>query len=448
MSKTVSRRQFIKTTGIASAGAALGTAAFSKKSYSRILGANDRVNFAIAGLHGRGNAHLSSIAALPNTAVTHICDVDQRYFDSFSPKTEKLTGQKPKAVIDYRELVKDKDIDVITIATPEHWHAPMAVMALQAGKHVYVEKPCSHNPAEGELLVAARDKYGKLVQMGNQQRSSDFTIKLIQRIHEGLVGRVYMGKAWYSNKRGSIGTGKEIPVPDFLNWDLWQGPAPRQAYRDNVHPYNWHWFWDWGTGETLNNATHEVDICRWALQETWPLRVSASGGRYHYDDDWEFYDTLVTSFEYENSLITWEGKSCQGMQYFDQGRGASIHGTEGTVIIGRGGYKVIDRDNQVIEDFKREGEKDATLNVVGAGPMTTEHFANLIDGIKNGAPLRSPIEEGNVSVTILQLSNIAWKLRDTLHLDPQNGHITHNAKAQAMRHREYEPGWEPETWHA
>ena len=444
-SKSVSRRNFIKTAGAASAGAVLGTAVFSKKSYSRIIGANDRIHFAIAGVRSRGNAHLSSIAALDNTLITHICDVDQRYIDKFSQKTEEYTGHKPKVIVDYRELVKEKDIDVVTIATPEHWHAPMTLMGLQAGKHVYVEKPCSHNPHEGELLVKAQKKYKPLIQMGNQQRSSDFTIKLMQRIHDGLIGRVYMGKAWYSNTRGPIGTGKEIPVPDFLNWDLWQGPAPRQAYRDNVHPYNWHWFWDWGTGETLNNGTHEVDLCRWAMQKGYPLRVTANGGRYHYDDDWQFYDTLVTSFEYEDGLITWEGKSCQGMEYYNSGRGASIHGTEGTVLVNRDGFQVYNRKNEVIEEFHPQGEKDASLNVVGAGPMTTAHFANMIDAIRNGAELHSPIDEGNISVTILQLSNIAWKLNDTLQLNPENGHIINNPKAQAMRTREYEPGWEPKV---
>ena len=223
-------------------------------------------------------------------------------------------GTAPATDRDFRNILAVKDIDAITIATPDHWHAPMAIAALQAGKNVYVEKPCSHNPAEGVLLVQAQQRFKKLVQMGTQRRSSPLYIDIIGRIHDGLLGRPYYAKAWYSNTRKSIGTGKPAPVPATLDWDLWQGPAPRVAYRDNVQPYNWHWFKTWGTGEALNNGTHEVDVCRWALGVDSPKRITSSGGRYQFKDDWQFYDTLVTSFEYEDKLISWECKSCNGMK--------------------------------------------------------------------------------------------------------------------------------------
>lgn len=182
----------------------------------------------------------------------------------------------------------------------------MAILGLEAGKHVYVEKPCSYNPHEGELLVAAQKKYGKHAQMGNQQRSSPHTIKIVGDIHNGLIGKAYMASAWYANNRKSIGVGKEVPVPSTLDWDLWQGPAPRKPYHDNYQPYNWHWFKHWGTGETLNNGTHEVDVCRWALGAEFPNSVEASGGRYAYSDDWQFYDTLEVNWKYDDKLITWE----------------------------------------------------------------------------------------------------------------------------------------------
>ena len=183
----------------------------------------------------------------------------------FAAKTEQEMGTAPKTEKDFRKVLEKTDVDAITIATPDHWHAPMAMLALQAGKHVYVEKPCSHNPAEGVMLVKAQEKYNKLVQMGTQQRSSPHTIEIVKKIHDGLIGRAYYAKCWYTNARKSIGVGKGAPVPATLDWDLWQGPAPRQPYKDNVQPYNWHWFHIWGTGETLNNGTHEVDVCRWAL---------------------------------------------------------------------------------------------------------------------------------------------------------------------------------------
>ena len=433
-----SRREFLKI----AAGAATAAAGLSARSYARVQGANERVNVAIIGLHGRGYAHLDSVRAHPHGAVTHIADVDSIELGKFAAAVKQKDGRAPVAERDFRRLLDSKDVDAVTIATPEHWHAPMAILALKAGKHVYVEKPCSHNPHEGELLVAAQKKYGGLVQMGSQQRSSPHTIGIVKRIHEGLIGRPYLGRTWYSNTRGSIGVGKHVPVPATLDWDLWQGPAPRREYHDNVHPYNWHWFWHWGTGETLNNGTHEVDVCRWALQVGLPEKVTASGGRYHYKDDWEFYDTLETAFEYDGKMITWEGLSCQGKEFFNRSRGSTIHGTNGTVLIDRDGYQVFNLDNKVIDQFA-VGSSSTTHDLVSADSMTDAHFANFIDAIRTGESLHAPIAEGNVSVTMLQLSNIAWKVGRTLRLDAPGGHILGDPEAAALWSRSYEPGWEP-----
>ena len=337
---TVTRRQFLDTLAAGAATLAINSTA---KSYGQILGANERLNFAVIGLHGRAYAHLSSLKANQNAArVTHVCDVDSNTLAKFAAATQQMMGSAPASDKDFRRILEQKDVDAITIATPDHWHTPMAIDGLQAGKHVYVEKPCSHNPAEGVLLLEAVRKYGKQVQMGTQQRSSPHTIEIVQRIHGGLIGRPYYAKAWYSNTRKSIGYGKPAPVPAQLDWDLWQGPAPRQPYKDNVQPYNWHWFRVWGTGETLNNGTHEVDVCRWALDVDYPNRVTASGGRYAFKDDWQFYDTLVTSFEYEDKLISWEGKCCQGMKFYNRDRGSVIMGTTGSVLVDRDGYETYD----------------------------------------------------------------------------------------------------------
>jgi len=433
-----SRREFLKDIALGTAGVAVG---LNAKSYARIVGANDRVNFAIIGLHGRAYAHLECIRQNKDTMVTHVCDVDRRELDKFAVAAEEKFNQIPIKEKDFRKILESRDVDAITIATPEHWHAHMAIMGLQAGKHVYVEKPSSHNPYEGELLVQAQKKYGKLVQLGNQQRSSDHTIEIIKKIHEGLIGKPYFGKCWYSNTRKSIGIGKVTPVPDYLDWELWQGPAPRRAYKDNIHPYNWHWFWHWGTGETLNNGSHEVDICRWALGVDYPSRITASGGRYHFKDDWEFYDTLVTSFEYDEKMITWECMSCQGKEYYGRSRGSTIHGTEGTVLIDRSGYQVFTLNDKLIDEYKTE-EKTTTQDLQSIDTMTTKHFQNLINGIRVGEKLHSPIEEGNISVTMLQLSNIAWKLNRTLQLNKENGHILDDNKAMELWRREYEKGWE------
>lgn len=436
-----SRRDFLKKAALGTAGLAVG---LNAKSYGRILGANDRVNFAVIGLHGRGYAHLECIRQNKGAMVTHVCDVDRRELDKFAAATKKAFNADPIAEKDFRKVLESKDVDVITIATPEHWHTPMAIMGLQAGKHVYLEKPSSHNPREGELLIQAQRKYGKLVQLGSQQRSSEHTIEIIGKIKQGIIGRPYFAKCWYSNTRKSIGVGKLAPVPAELDWDLWQGPAPRRPYKDNIHPYNWHWFWNWGTGETLNNGTHEVDLCRWALGVDYPNSVSASGGRYHFTDDWEFYDTLVTSYQYDNAMITWESMSCQGKEYYGRSRGSTIHGTEGTVLLDREGYQVFDLNDKLLNEFKTE-KKSSTADLLSIDSMTTRHFGNLMNAIRDGEKLRSPIEIGNISVTMLLLSNIAWKMNRVLRLDKQNGHILDDPKAMTMWGREYEKGWEPKV---
>src|ERR1700730_18000317 len=406
----MTRRGFLDGALAGAAGLAISSTA---KSYAQIIGSNNRLNFAVIGLNGRAYAHLSSLKAnKANARISHVCDVESNILKKFATDTQTEMGEAPATEKDFRNLLALKEIDAITIATPDHWHTPMAIAGLQAGKHVYVEKPCSHNPAEGVMLVQAQQKYGKLVQMGNQQRSSPHTIEIVEKIHTGVIGRAYLAKAWYSNVRKSIGTGKEVPVPAQLDWDLWQGPAPRRPYTDNVHPYNWHGFRNYGTGETLNNGTHEVDVCRWALGVEYPKRVTSSGGRYQFKDDWEFYDTLVTSFEYEDKMLTWEGKSCQGMKYYGRDRGSAILGTTGTVVVDRDGYEIYDLKGNKASEFKA-GSKTSSSDLLGADSMTDLHFANFIAGIRKGEKLNAPISVGNIAVTMLQLSNIVTAMLPT-----------------------------------
>jgi predicted dehydrogenase len=438
----ITRRTFLDGLAVTAASAAISSTA---KSYAQIIGANDRLNFAIIGLNGRGYAHLSALKANAKSArVSHICDVDSTILAKFAARSQEALGYAPIADGDYRKVLASKDVDVITIAMPDHWHAPMAIYGLQAGKHVYVEKPSSHNPGEGEILVAAQIHYGKLVQVGDQQRSSPHTIKIIGQIHDGLIGRPYFAKAWYVNTRKSMGIGKEVPVPATLNWDLWQGPAPRSAYKDNIHPYNWHWLRRYGTGETLNNGTHEVDVCRWALGLDYPERVTASGGRYNFKDDWQFYDTLTTSFEYPDQMITWESTSCQGMRQYNRERGSVILGDKGTILVDRDGYEVYDWNGKKTDEFKTGGQT-STSDLTGRDSMTDLHFANLINGIRNGEALHSPIPVGNISVTMLQLSNIAYFVNRELNLDTKTGHILNDPEAMKQWGRTYEKGWEPQV---
>ena len=436
----VTRREFLDSLAVGTAGLAIGSSA---KSYAQILGANDRLNFAIIGLNGRGYAHLSSLKANAATArVACIADVESNILAKFAAEAQRELVYAPKPERDFRKILAMKEIDAVSMATPDHWHTPMAILALQAGKHVYVEKPCSHNPAEGAMLIAAQRKYGKLVQMGTQQRSSPHTVEIVDKIHNGLIGRAYYAKAWYSNTRKSIGHGVPAPVPATLDWDLWQGPAPRREYTSNIQPYNWHWFWIYGTGETLNNGTHEVDVCRWALDAAYPRSVSSTGGRYQFKDDWQFYDTLVTSFDYGDKMISWEGKSCQGMKFYHRDRGSVIMGTTGSVLVDRDGYEIYDLHGHKTSEFKT-GKQTSSADLTGRDSMTDMHFANFIAGIQKGEKLHAPIEVGNVAVTMLQLSNIAWKVNRELRLDTTEGKIQNDADAMKMWNRTYQPGWEP-----
>jgi predicted dehydrogenase len=439
----ISRRTFLDGLAVTAASAAVSSTA---KSYAQILGSNNRLNFAVLGLNGRGYAHLDALHANAKDArISHVCDVDSTILARFAAKARTTLGYAPATETDYRKVLASKDVDAITVALPDHWHAPMAIYGLEAGKNVYVEKPSSHNPREGELLVEAQKKYGKLVQVGDQQRSSDYTIKVIQQIREGLIGEPYYAKAWYVNKRKSMGIGKPAAVPSTLNWELWQGPAPRHDYVDNVHPYNWHWLTRYGTGEALNNGTHEVDVCRWALGVEYPTRVSASGGRYNFKDDWQFYDTLNTSFEYgPDKMLSWEGRSCQGMKIYGRERGSSILGTKGSILIDRDGYEHYDWNGKMVDEFKT-GKQTSSADTVGRDSMTDAHFLNFINGIKHGEELHSPIPVANVSVTILQLSNIAYFTQRALNLDTANGHIKGDSEAMKLWGRTYEKGWEPKV---
>lgn len=440
MRDSIDRRHFIKTT--AAGGVGLGVA-FRSARAGVSYAANDTITVAVMGVKGRGHALAESFARQANSEVLYVCDVDSRAVDETSAAVRDLQDRAPNGVIDFRRALDDADLDALVIAAPDHWHAPATIMALQAGKHVYVEKPCGHNPREGELLVEAQARYNRVVQMGTQQRSAPSTIEAMHMIWEGAIGRPYLARTWYANTRGPIGFGKTASVPDWLDYELWQGPAPRTAFRDNIIHYNWHWFWNWGTGEVCNNGTHEIDIARWALGVDFPTRVNSNGGRYHFNDDWEFYDTQHVAYDFEGEkTITWEGRSCNGLPVLSRGRGTSVHGTEGTMIMDRDGYVMYDLDNNVVEELE-EGAGEATLDTTGGGGMTDRHIANFLAAIRTEEDLNSPILEGHKSVLLCHLGNVAQITGETLYCDQRNGHLVGNPQAMKYWSREYEPGWEP-----
>jgi len=435
------RRTFIKTSALTTAAVGL-TGPFS---IARGASApNEKVVVAVMGGRGRASELAAVFARVNSTEIKSIFDVDYRPLDGIAERVEEIQGRRPEVGTDFRKALEDPDIDALVISAPDHWHAPATIMALQAGKHVYVEKPGSHNPAEAELVVRAQQRYNKYVQMGNQQRSAPESIDAINEIRNGLIGDVYYAKCFYANKRGPIGNGKIAPIPEWLDYELWQGPAPRTPYRDNVIHYNWHWFWKWGTGELLNNGTHEYDICRWALGVDMPNKVSSNGGRYHYDDDWEFYDVQNVNFDFpDGKTINWEGRSCNGFAFLDgKGRGSVIYGTGGSMFIDRGGYVAYNLDNEEIKRNIRGQEVDP-LDTVGGGDLTDFHANNFAMAIRQGERLNSPIKQAQESVLALHLGNISQYVGRSLNINPQTGRIIGDSEAMSMWRRDYQPGWEP-----
>ncbi len=437
------RRDFIKKTTTGTAAVTLGGLAFPSWANARILGANDHINCAVIGVRSRAKAHVLAIHQDPNAKILYNCDVDDKIIEEHNAWCQEHIGYVPKVEKDFRKILEDKDVDAVFIATPEHWHAPMAILALQAGKHVYVEKPCSHNPYENDLLVAAQKKYGKKVQMGNQQRSAKTSMMAVDDIRNGVIGEVFKGEAYYSNNRESIGKGKAIDVPQTLDWELWQGPAPREGYRDNIHPYNWHWFRNWGTGEIHNNGTHEIDICRWALGVNLPETVTSFGGKYTYDDDWEFVDNQQVTYTFPGEkFLTWTSHSRGIMKPERPGRGATIYGSKGVIELDRNFYKLYDLAGKLIKN-EEEDSISATLNTQGIGGLDIDHVANFFNAIRKDISLNSDINEASVSTMLCHLGNMAQDAGHTLEIDTQTGKVLNSEKAMESWKREYENGWEP-----
>lgn len=441
-----SRRDFIKKTAGVSAGLVVGGVlpGFSASSYKRILGANEMLRVSVMGVNSRGNALAKNFAFQENCEVIHICDVDSRATEKCIAAVEKVQNKKPAGFVDIRKSLENRDVDILVVAAPDHWHAPAALMALQAGKHVYLEKPCSHSPREGEILIEAVKKYGKSIQMGNQRRSYPNVVKGIEELKNGIIGRAYFGKGWYTNNRGPIGVGKTTPVPDWLNWDLWQGPAPRMEYKDNIVHYNWHWFWHWGTGEALNNGTHMIDLLRWGFDVDYPVKVSSNGGRFRYNDDWETPDTQVINLDFKEGVsMTWEGRSCNGKPIEGSSVGVIFYGEEGSLFIPGGDqYTVFDLDNKVVKEVKGSKEIDPRDAANPSSHMDALHIRNLFDNIRSGESLVADIDSGHKSTVLVQLGNIAQRVGHSLEINPENGHIIGDKKAQKLWSRTYEKGWE------
>jgi len=442
MNKKYNRREFVKNAGKSVIGIGL-MSAYSRKAFSYVS-ANDKITVAIIGTNSRGSALARGFVRSPAFDVAYICDVDDNAMEKGIDAVRKA-GQEKKVtgIKDFRKILEDKSIDAVVIATPDHWHAIATLMALKAGKHVYVEKPGSHNPYEGELVTEAIVKYNKVVQVGAQRRSWFYVREALELLKSGIIGTPHFARTWYGANRGPIGYGKPVPVPADLNYDLWQGAAPRRPFKDNIIHYNWHWFWHWGTGELLNNGTHFVDLARLGLGVNHPSKVSSHGGRYAYHDDWETPDIQITVFDFpENKTISWEGKCCNKRPVEGMTSGVSFHSEQGTMIIMDNSYVVYDIDNK---EIKISSERDsAAIDLTGpALDRDSIHIMDFAEAIHTGKKPNSSYKDVNRSITMLHLGNIAHRLGKTINCNPLDGKIIDDPDALKLWKREYEPGWEP-----
>jgi predicted dehydrogenase len=438
------RRDFIKASGTAALGLVAGV---SNPGPLFALGGSpaEKVVVAVIGVNGRGVVHAQNFAKLPNSQVAYICDVDANVIAKATTAASQLQKAAPKGVGDFRRILDDKSVDAIAIATPDHWHTPMTLLAMQAGKHVYLEKPSGNTPHEDELLITASTKYKSHVQLGTQRRSGPRFYEAIQAIKDGAIGTPYLARAWYANTRTGIGKGREVAVPSNLDFELWQGPAPRTAYRDNIVHYNWHWFKRWGTGEICNNGTHEIDVARWLLGVDYPTAVYSTGARHHFADDWEFPDTQEAAFEFEGGkTIIWHGQSCNGQQMYGRSRGTILLGTAGSMVIDQDGYVISDLKGKVVKESAAAAQGDV-LNTVGDDGLTLLHMQNFLDAVRTGARLNAPIADGAKTGMLCHLGTIAHQTGRKLRIDPQTARIVGDPEAAKLWSRAYAPGWTPKA---
>jgi len=387
---------------------------------------SERVRVAVIGLRNRGTDHARLFAANPGAEVVAVCDVDEAMFEKPVKAVQKIADKPPRTEKDFRRLLDDKSIDAVTIATPDHWHALLAVLACQAGKDVYVEKPASHNMVEGRRMVEAAGKHKRVVQLGTQWRSTPHVEEAIAKVRGGGIGKVGMARAWIHQKRENIGHGQPGPVPAGVDYAMWQGPAPDRPFYPNRFHYKWHWFWHWGTGELGNNGVHGVDVARWGLGADAPIAVSSGGGKYVFDDDQEVPDTQLVTWEFPGACLSWEHRMWSKHPTEGSGFGVAFYGDKGTLVIDDHGWRVEDGDGS---KGKRTAEGQA------------QHVQNFLDCVKSREKPNADIEIGHLSTRLCHLGNIAYRTGKKLTFDAAKESF-HDAAADSLLAREYSSRFE------
>ncbi len=429
LKRAVNRRQFLgssaKNAAVAAGMVGLAGATAVAASSARAT-ASERVRLATIGVRNQGKSLTSHLATLPDVEIVALCDVDE----SLRPTAMSAVSEgraTPRWESDFRRILDDPSIDAVVIATPDHWHAAMTILACQAGKDVYVEKPVSHNVREGQQMVSAARRFGRVVQSGLQQRSGTHFQSAVDFVRSGKLGAVHLAKAWTVHRRKPIGRKRDSSPPDGVDYDLWLGPAPARAFNANRFHYNWHWFWDYGTGELGNWGTHMLDVARWGLGVGLPTRVSATGGRFHFDDDQETPDTLVVQYAYPRATIVWEHRlwSTHGVE--GRSAAAAFYGELGTLVVDRGGWKVYDFAETIASDSSEQ-------------PIA--HLRNFVDCVKSRSRPAADIETGHISSAMCHLGNIAYRVGREVTFLPETTTFPGDRDASLLLSRSYRAGWE------
>ena len=437
--KNIDRRGFLKNSAAASAALIAGLPAVNK-SFAK-NSPSDTVNIAVIGIRSRGKSHYKALAKIPNVKIAVLCDIDERLFPEAVAEVEKLTGHKPKTETEYRKILEDKDIDAVSIATPNHWHALQTIWACQAGKDVYVEKPVSHTIVEGRKMVEAARKYNRVVQTGTQARSSAATRKAIKFMRDGGIGKIYMAKGLCFKPRGSIGHVKDSPIPEGVNWDAFLGPAPYRPFNKNRFHYKWHWFWNTGNTDLGNQGIHQADIARWSLDKlTHPVRIQSIGNYFIWDSDQETPNIQHLAFEYEDgSILQFEvrglptnseagikvgdlifgGKGWMSIESEDSKKGNRVF--YGDINIKPSGYSSYKEQEGPV--FKNEGTKSVVVT----------HFENFIKCVRSRKwqELNADILQGHLSTSLCHLGNIGCRLKRSLQFNPYSEKFVNDPEADS-----------------
>lgn len=407
---------------------------------------SNRVRLCFAGVHekGRGASPMRYAAALPGVEVVCVCDPDRRAMDWAADQVKAIAGKAPDKVADIRKVLARGDVDAVFAEVPDHWHAPMAWMTMEAGKDIYCEKPCTFTPSEGDILIKVQRETGRVFQMGNQRRSSAAYRPAVAALRQGVIGEIGYARCWLHKPRQPIGPRVPAPVPDWLNWELWQGPAPRAPYRTNIVHYNWHWTYEYGTSEIANSAVHYVDVARWAMGLDMPIEVSALGVQAARDPGWDWPDTQMLSMKFPGEkMITWEGLSVlPGKFQMDSYGGAMIYGTKGTMYFHTSDYVILyDEKGKVVREW-RPDDVPADGSVPWKPKLDVRHIKDFVEAVRAHDPnaVRSPVRDSVRSSLMTHLGNISIRAGLTLHVDPVTG-VPREREAMKYWSREYEPGW-------